>query len=359
MRHFTACIASLTIAICWVAACCEGQVNRIPVGARGDTAPASLPFVMTAQDATYTVALPAGWQPAVKPTLEYGLVFGNEGESFAMGMEDVYLDPRMLQSILTGYRAILSPAQLVLKSRMSAPPMGPLDVVTRLLPHLAGGPGGAIQNLNVIRTFRGPEEFGFRQMLVIYQYRLWPQRDPAFASQVHPAVRGQVQVPMRAAAYVVTFPYMPGQFSWTFGYRILSAPQNVFQRNARTYAQIFQSFRVIPEGLRLKVKGNEDMRKLCDSMNQNTHQMAQNWWSDLGPGGEAAVAEAQPTSGTGTAKGAACGVGATYVSCGSGYGKYCCHDQRGPDHYKCVPLSKALPPVVESPTEYGCTRVSD
>ena len=87
---------------------------------------ASLPVLMRARDLTYQVQLPAGWRPMVQPMLEYGLVFGTQGESFAMGMEDVYLDARMLNSILNpGYRAILPPAQFILKSRMVAPPMGP------------------------------------------------------------------------------------------------------------------------------------------------------------------------------------------------------------------------------------------
>src|SRR5690348_2096738 len=38
--------------------------------------PASLPASMTAGDFTYTV--PMGWQLAVRPMLEYGLVFGQQ-----------------------------------------------------------------------------------------------------------------------------------------------------------------------------------------------------------------------------------------------------------------------------------------
>ncbi len=357
-------LRSIAIALFLAAVCSEGQVNRSRAGGP-TTAPVSLPTTMVAHDVTYRVALPAGWRPVVQPTLEYGLVFGTQGESFAIGLADVYLDPRMLRSILEpGYRAILPPAQFTLKSRMVAPPMGPLEVVTRLLPQLAGGPRGAIQNLRVLRTFPGPEEFGFRQMLIVYQYTFLPQRDPAFASQAHPAVRARAQEPMQGAAYIVTFPYLPGQFSWQFGYRILSASQNVFQRNARTYAQIFQTFKVIPEGLKAKIKSNEDMAKLCASMNQATQQMAQNWWSELGAGGEPAVADSQPAAagsrpagGNSRGRQASCGVGATYRSCPLYWWKYCCHDQRGPDHYVCIPASQA--PPQESATQYGCGRVSD
>jgi hypothetical protein len=335
-----------------------GQINRTAPR----TAAASLPIVMVAGDATYRVALPEGWRPVVQPMLEYGLVFGTQRESFAVGMEQVFMNAAMLRSQLPGYSAILPHAQLVLKSRLLAPPLGPLEVVTRLLPQIAGGPRGAIQNLRVLRVFPAREEFGFRQMLVVYQYTFLPQRDPAFASQAHPALRSEAQVPMQAAAYIVTFPYLPGQFSWQFGYRILSAPQNVFQRNAPTYAQILQTFRVIPEGLRQKIKSNQDMAKLCASMNQTTQQMAQNWGSNLGAGGELAGGDSQPPSvGPSPAKGdsrpaqASCGFGAPPLTCPDA--KLCCHSASGPDHYRCVEKSKALPAVVETSEERGCTLV--
>jgi hypothetical protein len=183
----------------------------------------------TAEDYTYTVSLPTGWKSAVRPTLDYGLFFGIQAESFAVGMEQVFVNAAILRSQLQGYSAILSREQLTLKSRMLGPPMPPLDVVTRLLPHIAGGPNGAIQNLRVLRSFVGPQELGFQQILVLYAYTFRPQRDRAFASQAHPALLVQPQVPMQAAAYIVTFPYMQGQFSWQFGYRILSAPQNTFR----------------------------------------------------------------------------------------------------------------------------------
>jgi hypothetical protein len=355
---------SIAMALLLGASCSEGQVNRTP-GRVPAGAPLALPVVITAQDATYTVALPPGWRPMVRPMLEYGLFWGTEGESFAVGMEDVYLDPRMLKSILDpGYRAILPPAQFILKSRMVAPPMSPLEVVTRLLPQLAGGPGGAIQNLRVVRTFRGAEGFGFSQMLIIYQYTFLPQRDPAFASQAHPAVRAQTQTAMRAAAYVITFPYMPGQFSWAFGYRILSVPQNVFPRNAGTYAQIFQSFRVIPEGLKVKVKTNEDMKKLCDSMNQTTRQMAQAMSSQLGAGTEPALADYQRSQSTESAKDnprpAVNPDFACYGSnpCGPNDVTYCCQGQGGATHFKCLPRSKDLPhPGYASPNETNCKQI--
>ena len=191
-------LRSIAIALLLATACSKGQVDRTRVGARA-AAPVALPVEMYAHDATYRVALPAGWRPVVPPMLEYGLVFGTQRESFAMGMDDVYLDPRMLNSILNpGYRAILPPAQFMLKSRLVAPPMGPLEVVTRLLPQIAGGPRGAIQNLRVLRTFPEPQEFGFQQMLVVYEYTFLPQRDPAFASQAHPDLRSQAQVAMQA-----------------------------------------------------------------------------------------------------------------------------------------------------------------
>lgn len=346
-------LRSIAIALLLAAACSEGQVNRSRVGAP-TAAPASLPVVMLAHDVTYRVALPAGWRPVVQPMLEYGLIFGTQGESFAIGLEDVYLDARMLRSILDpGYRTILPPAQFTLKSRLVAPPMGPLEVVTRLLPHLAGGPRGAIQNLRVLRTFPGPEEFGFRQMLVVYQYTFLPQRDPAFASQAHPAVRAQAQVPMQGAAYIVTFPYMPGQFSWEFGYRILSAPRDVFQRNARTYAQIFQTFEVLPQGLRVKIKTNEDMAKLCASMNKTTHDVAQNWWSELGAGAEPAGGDSRPAGGDSRPGQASC---SPYIVCAENQWKYCCQDQRGQGHFVCVPASQA--PPRESSMNYNCRKVA-
>jgi hypothetical protein len=238
---------------------------------------------MVANDLTYSVSLPPGWEQVGQATLDYGLFFGSQAESFVTGIEQVYMNANLLSSLLGGYSAILSPAQLTLKSRLLAPPLSPLQIVTRLLPQLAGGPRGAIQNLRVLRTIPGDQAYGFNQMLVRYQYTFVPQRDPAFASQAHPVLRSQPQVPMQGAAFVVTFPYMPGQFSWIFGYRILSASQTAFQRNEPAYAQIFKSFQLIPEGLALKVKLNQDWAKLAESMNQTTRKVAQDWWRELGP----------------------------------------------------------------------------
>jgi hypothetical protein len=303
--------------------------------------PASLPASMTAGDFTYTVRLPMGWQLAVRPMLEYGLVFGQQGESFAMGWEQVYLDPRMLQSVLPGYQAILPPAQFELKKRLLAPPMGPLDVVTKLLPQLAAG---SIQNVHARRAFRGPEDLGFRPMLIIYQFTFLPQRDWAFAAQANPAVRGMSQVPMQAAAFIVTFPLVD-QFSWQFGYRILSAPDIVFQRNERTYAQILQSFRVLPEGLRQKIKSNVDMANLANSMNQITQQMGENWASGLGAGSEPVGSGPQPA--TTDSRPAASGGPLCYgpnTCSGSDDYSYCCQKPGGDTVIVCVQKSKDLPP---------------
>jgi hypothetical protein len=324
MRSFTASIRVVGFFAVLISTICFGQ-SAYP--------PASLPLTMTAEDATYQVRLPMGWQLAVRPMLEYGLVFGPKGESFAMGLEDVYLDPRMLQSVLyPGYQSILPPAQFELKKRLLAPPMGPLEVVTKLLPQLAAG---SIQDVHVLRALRGPEDdFGFRTMLISYQYTFLPQRDWAFAAQANPAVRGMSQVPMQAAAFIVIFPYMAGQFSWTFGYRILSAPLGVFQRNERTYAQILQSFRLNPEGLRQKIKSIADTRKLADSMNQITQQMGDNWVSQLGP-------YASESGGSG-APPAVC---YELNRCsGSKHYSYCCQTPGGNTVIQCVEKSKDLPP---------------
>jgi hypothetical protein len=285
------------------------QISAISLG-QSVHPPAPLTFVVTAGDGTYRVRLPAGWQMAVSPMLEYGLVFGQQGESFAMGLEDVYVDPRVLQSVLyPGYQSILPPAQFTLKSRLLAPPMGPLEVVTTLLPQLAHG---SMQNVHVLHAFRGSEDFGFRQMLVIFEFTFLPQQDWAFASQVNPAIRVMKHVPMQAAAEIVTFPYTAGQVSWQYGYRILSAPQPVFQRHARTYAQILKSFEVLPDGLRRKIKSNQDMAKLAASMNQVTQQMGDNWGSSLGAGSESVGSAPQP--GTTTSGPAASGGPICYTS---------------------------------------------
>jgi hypothetical protein len=331
MRSFTSSIRVVGFLAIQLSTICFGQAAY---------SPASLPAVMTAADYTYTVRLPVGWQLAVNPMLEYGLVFGPQGESFAIGWETVYRDPKMLRSVLPGYQAILPPAQFELKRRLLASPMGPLDVVTMLLPQLAAG---SIQNVHVRRAFPGPEDLGFRSMLIIYQFTFLPRGDWAFAAQANPVVRGMSQVPMQAAAFIVTFPLVDA-FSWQFGYRILSAPDSVFRRNERTYAQILQSFQVKREGLERKIKSNVDMQKLADSMNQITQQMGDIWVSQLGAGSEPGGSGAPPstTNSRPAASGPLC-YGQNTCS-GSDQYSYCCQTPGGDTVIQCVLKSKDLPP---------------
>jgi hypothetical protein len=254
---------------------------------RGATASVPLYFQI-ADDAAYRVALPAGWQRTGKATWDYGLYFGTQGESFAVGTEQVFMNATMLYYQLSGYSYIIPREQLVLKSRMLSAPLGPLQVVTQLMPQIAHG---AIQNLSVLRTFPMPEDNGFRKMLVLYQYTLVPQRDPAFASQMHPALRSRSQVPMQGAALIITYPYLPGQATWTFGYLVLNAPYDVFQRNERIYPLIFENFHLQEAGMQQKVRSNEEAAKLAASMAETTHQVAHGWELALGaltlpPGGD-------------------------------------------------------------------------
>jgi hypothetical protein len=332
MRSFTTSIRVVGFLAIQLSTICFGQAAY---------SPASLPAVMTAADYTYTVRLPVGWQLAVNPMLEYGLVFGPQGESLAMGLEQVYRDPMMQQYVLPSYRQMLPPAQFELKRRLLAPPMGPLEVVTTLLPQLANG---SIQNVHVRRAIPGPDDLGFHQMLIIYQFTFLPQRDWAFAEQANPKVRVTGQVPMQAAAYIVTFPLVD-QFSWQFGYRILSAPEDVFRRNERTYAQILQSFRVNPEGLRAKIKSNADMQKLADSMNQTTQQMGDSWVSQLG-------ATSEPVGSR--PSGPICH--GEKPSC-SGW-ILCCREQGGGTHYQCSVPNPSPHPGYEPPEEYNCTPIN-
>lgn len=284
-----------------------------------------------ANDATYSVSLPAGWRRAGPATLDFGLFFGTQGDSLSVGMEQVFMNAAMLRAQLPGYSVLLPRAQLVLKSRLLAPPLGPEQVITGLLPQLAGGPRGAIQNLRVRRTFPVPAEYGYRQMLVLYQYSFEPQRDLAFASQANPALRGQRQVAMQGAALISTFPYLPGQATWTFGYLVLSAPYSIFEHNERTYARIFENFRLIEAGLAQRVKSNEEAAKLADSMSHTTHQVAHDWQDELGAG-EAAGGDSQPPFmcyGTN--------------QCPSNDYTYCCQKPGGATYLKCVPRSEDLP----------------
>jgi hypothetical protein len=280
----------LAIVLLLAAGSLQAQVSRTRVQpqARAEAAVPSLPLRQhfLANDATYEVSLPDGWQQVGQATLDYGLFFGTrtQAESFAVGMEQVFTNPAMLRAQLPGYSYILPPAQVVLKSRLLAPPLNPLQIVTILLPQLAGGPRGAIQNLSVNYTIPANMSYGYNGMVVGYQYIFTPVRDPAFASEAHPVLRAQTQVPMQAAAFIVTFPYMPGQDTWSFGYRILSAPQAVFQnkRNRATYLGIFNSFHLIPQGLVAKVKSNEEAAQIADSMNETTRKVGHDLQIALG-----------------------------------------------------------------------------
>jgi len=245
--------------------------------------PVKLPAQVIANDGTFSVWLPAGWQQIGQATWDGALFFSGQGESFAAGVEQVFTNAAMLRANLPGYSAILSPAQLVLKSRLLAPPLSPLQVVTELFPQLAGGTRGAVQNLRIFDSIPAGQEYGFNEILVTYQYILLPRRDAAFAAAiVPPALRAQSQgAAMWAVAFIVTFPYT-GQGTWSFGYRIISAPQFVFLRNKAEYFRILQSFQLIPEGLALKVKINADMAKLAESMNKTTQDVAHSWWQRLG-----------------------------------------------------------------------------
>jgi hypothetical protein len=245
--------------------------------------PARLSAQAVANDGTFSVWLPAGWKQVGQATLDGALFFSGQGESFAAGMEQVFTNDAMLRANIPGYRAILSPAQLVLKGRLLSPPLNPLQVVTELVPRIAGGTRGAVQNLRIFDSIPFGNEYGFNAMLITYQYILIPRRDGAFAAaMVPPELRAQSQgAAMWAVAFIVTFPYT-GQGTWSFGYRTISAPQFMFLRNKAEYFRILQSFQLIPQGLALKVKVNADMAKLAESMNKTTQDVAHNWWQRLG-----------------------------------------------------------------------------
>jgi hypothetical protein len=149
---------------------------------------------------------------------------------------------------------------------------------------------------------------------------------------------------MQAAAFIVTFPLVD-QFSWQFGYRILSAPDTVFQRIERTYAQILQSFRVIPEGLRQKIKSNVVMANLANSMNQITQQMGANWASELGAGSEP-VGSGPPPATTDSRAAASEGLMCYGPNPCNGYDhySYCCRKPTGDTVFVCVEKSKDLSP---------------
>jgi hypothetical protein len=248
-------------------------------------AAASVPWYrQLADDYTYQVALPGGWQRVGNATLDYGLFFSTQGESLAMGTEQVFMNRAMLNAQLPGYSYVIPRALLVLKSRMLSPPLAPLQVVTWLMPQIARG---AIQNLRVRGTSTVGEDYGFRKMLVLYEYTFVPQRDPAFATQLHPALRTRPQVRMQGAALVITYPYLAGQATWTFGYLFLNAPYDVFQRNERVYPQILEGFQLIEAGMAQRVKSNEEAAKIAASMNDTMQQAAHGWWNLLGSEREA------------------------------------------------------------------------
>jgi hypothetical protein len=148
----------LAIVLLLAAGSLQAQVSgtRVQPQARAETVAPSvlLQQHFRANDATYEVSLPDGWQQVGEATLDYGLFSGTrtQAESFAVGMEQVFSNPAMLRAQLPGYSVILPPAQLVLKGHLLAPPLAPLQIVTILLPKLAGGPRGAIQNVRVTYT---------------------------------------------------------------------------------------------------------------------------------------------------------------------------------------------------------------
>jgi hypothetical protein len=248
--------------------------------------PMRLAAQVIANDGTFKVSLPGGWEQIGEATLERALFFRGQ-ESFAAGVEQVWTNPAMLHYSLPGYAAILPPAQLALKSRLLSPPLNPEQIVTELFPQLAGrlrDRGGAVQNLRIFNSIpAGGQEYGFDAQLITYEYILVPRFDDAFTAAVlPPALRAQRDgAAMWAAAFIVTFPYTGGG-TWSFGYRVINAPQAVFLRNKQEYFRILQSFELIPEGLIAKIDINADRAKLAESMNKTTQDVADKWWQRLG-----------------------------------------------------------------------------
>jgi hypothetical protein len=170
----------LAIVLVLAAGSLQAQVSgtRVQPQARAETV---APSVLLQQYFRANDATPDGWQQVGQATLDYGLFFGTrtQAESFAVGMEQVFSNPAMLRAQLPGNSVILPPAQLVLKGRLLAPPLIPLQIVTILLPKLADGPRGAIQNLRVTYTIPVNMSYGYNGIPAVdvlrlsFRYLMW------------------------------------------------------------------------------------------------------------------------------------------------------------------------------------------
>jgi len=233
---------------------------------------------MLADDGTFTVQVPYGWQKMGPAMFEGSSVVSNWGEAFGSGLVAVYANQFMLQTLLDAQKTFLPQQQLVLMSRALSSPLGPIDVVQYLFPKIAGG---GLQNLRILGYRQLSAQGGVPVMLIRYQSTLFPQRDAAFASLLAPALRTQVQVTTETVA-VIWSPVNSDGLTWHFLYVMISAPQSVFERNQALYARIYQTFRFIPAGLAQKIRNNQRAQEIADGMNATMREVGQQQWRGLG-----------------------------------------------------------------------------
>jgi len=252
--------------------------DQRPVGGGGYVDPDSLTWhTVMAHDATFQLALPNGWQETGPQILENFLALSEQGESFGSGIAEVFANTEAKRLILPGYKAVLPPEQSELMSRLLAPPLDPVQVVTQLFPQVSGG---AMQNVRVVEAHPIPSAPGTTAALIHYQFILFPRRDAAFASGLPPELLSMDEVPMEAMGVISTNP--GNGATWTLTYGTISAPQSIFASNQRVYAAIYRSYQFIAQGLVAKTKNYEAAANLAAEMNKTTREVAHRWELRLG-----------------------------------------------------------------------------
>ena len=226
-------------------------------------------------DGILSVELPADWSVTQSSARQFQ-AWSPRGESFAAGSVDAPADRQTLNIMLQMNRATgKSAATLILLQRLASPPLSPDQVVTFLLPKLAGG---AKQNVRILGGHDLGSMVNMRSAVIVYQYNLFPQSDPLTRSGMPEALIQNKQVPMIGLAAISTSNMTTiGAFhTWTFLYKIVEAPQSLFQVNAPSYEAIFTSLEINSAAVKQTVAASQLDPNTLRGMREQPLQ----WWNE-------------------------------------------------------------------------------
>jgi hypothetical protein len=214
--------------------------------------------------------VPASWQvmPPMANTLTF---FSTQGESFSLGKVDVYYDQVSMRNAAQVAQLTRSanPTMVAYMRRLVAPPLSPEQIVSRLLPQISGG---AMQNVRLRSSRRMPNT----ATDVVYDYVLFPQRDPVSRTGLPPALQRVGEIVMRGEMQIILLPGMPVGVArtWGFLYSAAAAPQSIYSRNAAEYARMFQSIKINNAAAQQSANAQQQMvNSITNSMRTQQQQI--------------------------------------------------------------------------------------